>query len=125
QALRPIVELGAGEADAVRTVMEADVAKRPNPRRVGRGRQRPSNRNDDRTAGICEDAGDRGTVPGGIAEFESRTVLTWQPGHKLLEPRRIGMPVGRELVEARSEPLAEPLGGIDEPVQGLVDVAQL
>jgi hypothetical protein len=125
QTFRPLFKLSTGEADAVRTVMEAYVAKWPNPRRVGRGRKRPSHGDDQGTAAIVEDAGDVGTVPGGIAEFEGRAVLTRQSGHKLLEPQWIGTPVGRELVEARSEPLAKPRGRIDEAVQGLVDVAQL
>src|ERR687885_671606 len=103
QTLGPMFKLSTREADAVRTVMEAHVAKRPNLRRVGRGRKRPADGDDQRTAAIFEDAGDFGTVPGGIAEFEGRAVLTWQPGHKLLKPRRIGTPVGRELVEARPE----------------------
>ena len=118
-------KLSMGEADAVRTVMEAHVTKRPNLRRVGRGRKRPADGDDQRTAAIFKDPGDVGTVPGGIAEFESRAALTWQPGHKLLEPQWIGTPVGRELVEARSEPLAEPSGRINEAVQGLVDVTEL
>src|SRR5439155_25052714 len=105
--------------------MEADVAKWPDLRGIRRGRKRPSDGDDQRTAGIPEDPGDVSVVPGGIAEFEGRAVLTWQPGHKLLEPRWIGTPVGRELVEARSEPLAEPFGRGHEPVQRLVDVAEL
>ena len=125
QTLCPLFELSTGEADAVRTVMEAHVAKRPNLRRVGRGRQRPADGDDQGTATICEDAGDVGTVPGGIAAFEGRAALAWQPGHKLLKPQGIGTPVGRELVEARPEPLAKSLGRIDEALQGLVDVAQL
>src|SRR5256714_5185444 len=125
EALGPMFELSTGEADAVRAVMEAHIVKRPNLRRVGWGRKRASNRSDQCTAAIFEDPGDLGTVPGGIAEFESPGGLTWQSGHKLLEPRWIGTPVGRELVEARSAPLAEPPGRINEAVQGLVDVAQL
>src|SRR5207248_1207796 len=84
-----------------------------------------SNGEDQRTAGLLEEPGDLGVVPGGIAEFEGRAVPAWQPGHKLFEPRRIGTPVGRELVEARPEPLAEPFGRGHEPLQGLVDVAEL
>src|SRR5438270_6604893 len=65
EALCPLFELSTGEADAVRAMMEADVAKRPDLRDVGWGRQRPSNRSDQRTAAIFQDACNLRTVPGG------------------------------------------------------------
>src|SRR2546429_3521976 len=120
-ALGPEGKLGITKADTMLAVVKAKIAKRPNVGCVERRRECATDGDDQRRAGVFEQAQNLGLEPGRIAELECGPILAWQPCEECREPRWIGVPMGWQLVEKWPELVAEPFGCRDEPRKPFFD----